>query len=496
MKEVVSQVMLWTKEMRYRNYRTITALEEKTLLENVESSIWRQHFHIQPPYGLLNDPNGFTFYNGKYYLFYQWFPFGAVHGMKHWYQVESEDLVNWVDHGVAISPEYDHESHGIFSGSGIVKDDLLYLFYTGNKRDENWNRYASQCLAVMNAGNELTKLEKPLITGQPNGYTDNFRDPKVWQTEDGYYMIVGAERENHTGCVLLYRSDDLLKWEFRGELQTDRQQFGYMWECPDMFRIGGEDVLLISPQGLEPDGDHYHNVHNSGCFVGKLDLQERRFHGSEFQELDAGFDFYAPQTTALPDGRRILIGWMGLPDTAYPSDGDMWANCLTIPRELQVKDGKLYQHPVKELAQKRKNMIEWQDTLTQQEVVLDQFSGKTFELICDITAEKGTAGIKLRVGEGEETVLYLDLEKEKLVFDRTKSGVPVATEYGTIRRTAYREKSVSFRIFMDTSSVEIFVNKGESIFTSRIFPKQDSIGTSIFANDGKASFILKKWDYE
>ncbi|MGK9185556.1 sucrose-6-phosphate hydrolase [Priestia filamentosa] len=488
--------MLWTNEMRYRNYRTITETEEKMLLEKVENSIWRQSFHIQPPHGLLNDPNGFTFYNGKYYLFYQWFPFGAVHGMKHWYQVESEDLVNWKDKGATIFPEYDHESHGVFSGSGIVKDDLLYLFYTGNKRDENWNRHASQCLAVMNTENELSKLEEPIISGQPNGYTDNFRDPKVWKDEDGYYMIVGAERENHTGCVLLYYSTDLCKWDFRGELKTDQQQFGHMWECPDLFQIDGEDVLLISPQGLEPDGEHYHNVHNSGCFIGKLDLKKMRFYGGAFQELDAGFDFYAPQTTLAPDGRRILVGWMGLPDTTYPSDTDMWANCLTIPREIRIKNGKIYQNPVKELTRKRKIMDEWQGTLNQQEVMLDQFSGKTFELICDITVEKGTAGVKLRVGEDEETLLYLDTEKEKIVFDRTKSGVPVATQYGTIRKTAYHEKAISFQIFMDISSVEIFINEGECVFTSRIFPKQGSTETMFFANDGMASFAVKKWDYE
>lgn len=152
--------MDWTREMRYRHYREMTDAEEKELLEKVNSSIWRQQFHVQPPYGLLNDPNGFAYYQGKYHLFYQWFPFGPVHGMKHWYHVESDDLVNWKDNGLALAPEYDYESHGIFSGTGIVKDELLYLFYTANKRDENWNRESSQGLAVMDKNGRIVKKRR------------------------------------------------------------------------------------------------------------------------------------------------------------------------------------------------------------------------------------------------------------------------------------------------------------------------------------------------
>ena len=68
-----------------------------------------------------------------------------------------------------------------------------------------------------------------------------------------------------------------------------------------------------------------------------------------FQELDRGFDFYAPQTMVDPDGRRILVGWMGLPEIDLPTDKNGWAHCLTLPRELSVRNGKLIQQPVQEL---------------------------------------------------------------------------------------------------------------------------------------------------
>ncbi|MFD1413226.1 glycoside hydrolase family 32 protein [Oceanobacillus jeddahense] len=489
--------MEWTREMRYRHYREMTDAEEKDLLEKVNYSIWRQQFHIQPPYGLLNDPNGFAYYQGKYQLFYQWFPFGPVHGMKHWYHVESEDLIYWKDKGLGMAPEYDHESHGIFSGTGIVKDELLYLFYTANKRDEDWNRESAQSLAIMDRNGRIKKKEIPIIPKQPEGYTANFRDPKVWQDKDSdtFYMIVGAERMNHTGCALLYKSEDLLNWHFEGELKTDFEQFGYMWECPDIFQVEGKDVLLFSPQGLEPDGDSYHNVHNSGCFIGYFDKEKHYFQSNFFQELDAGFDFYAPQTTQAPDGRQILIGWMGLPDTSYPTDKDMWANCLTIPRELYIENNKIYQSPVKEMIAKRGSLTEWRGSLNSEETILEDFSDAVYELICDMSVEEGIAGLKLRTGKEEETLFYLDTKRQKIVLDRTKSGAPVAVDYGTVRQTTCTDNKISLRIFVDTSSVEIFVNDGEFVFTARIFPKEESKGIKLFAEDTTASFDIKKWEY-
>ncbi len=481
--------------MRYRHYHEMTDTEEKKLLEKVHKSIWRQQFHIQPPYGLLNDPNGFAFYQGKYHLFYQWFPFGPVHGMKHWYHVESNDLVHWEDKGLAMAPEYNHESHGIFSGTGIVKDELLYLFYTANKRDENWNRESCQSFAVMNKDEKIIKQEKPIIPKQPDGYTANFRDPKVWQHKDKFYMIVGAERENHTGCLLLYQSDDLLDWSCQGELKTDYEQFGYMWECPDIFQVDGKDVLMLSPQGLEPVGDTYQNVHNSGCFIGHFDDEKHHFKSDTFQELDAGFDFYAPQTTQAPDGRQILIGWMGLPDTSYPADKDMWANCLTIPRELRIKNNKIYQSPVKEMVEKRGSVAEWHGKLNGKERTLDDFSDTVYELNCDMTVEDGIAGLKLRTGKEEETLIYLDTKRNKIVLDRTNSGIPIAVDYGTVRQVTCTDNNISLRVFVDTSSVEIFVNEGEFVFTTRIFPKEESKGVKLFAENTTASFDIKRWEY-
>jgi beta-fructofuranosidase len=74
--------MEWTREKRYRRFEDESPEAMQELMEKVNACPWRQSFHIQPTTGLLNDPNGFAFYNGYYHLFYQWFPMGPVHGLK------------------------------------------------------------------------------------------------------------------------------------------------------------------------------------------------------------------------------------------------------------------------------------------------------------------------------------------------------------------------------------------------------------------------------
>ncbi|WP_057914786.1 glycoside hydrolase family 32 protein [Peribacillus muralis] len=488
--------MEWTQEARYRTYESMTTEERLKLENSVSASIWRQRYHIQPMYGLLNDPNGFVWFNGSYHLFYQWFPFGAVHGMKHWFHTESSDLVEWENKGVALKPEYSFESHGIYSGSGIVHNNSLYLFYTGNKRDEEWNRHSSQCLAIMNKSGKITKREIPIIKSQPNGYTEHFRDPKVWQVEDNFYMVVGAQRENLTGCVLLYQSHDLIDWSLLGEMGMKEMDFGYMWECPDYFTLQNHGILLCSPQGLQPEGDSYHNIYHSGVWVGKP-LTNNHFDHGDFQELDAGFDFYAPQTTVSPDGRRLLVGWMGLPEIEYPTDSEGWAHCLTIPRELFIKDNILYQQPVNELKEKRKKAARAAMNVSNEVRDLGELSGDCFEMIAEVeVGSANRAGLRLRVGKGEETILYVNTETQKVVLDRTNAGVAFAQDYGSIRQKHYSKNKIRFHIFMDTTSIEVFVNDGEMVFTSRLFPKMESQGIQFFAEKGTAKIDAVQWKYD
>ncbi|MBB6450011.1 beta-fructofuranosidase [Geomicrobium halophilum] len=490
--------MEWTRGQRYRRLSEMTLQEQRNLQHTVEHSPWRQTFHVQPPMGLLNDPNGFCFYNGKFHLFYQWFPFGAVHGMKHWYHTTSDDLVHWENQGLAIEPREWFESHGAFSGSGIVHEESLHLLYTGNTRNKHWERHAYQCLAVMNSHHQIQKHADPIIEGPPKGYTHHFRDPKVWQDEDSYHLVIGAQRENRTGCVLLYHSPDLYHWELIGEVKTRYNDFGFMWECPDYFELGGKGLLLFSPQGLEPEGYHYQNIYQSGYFIGNpLNLTDGSFEHEDFEELDAGFEFYAQQTTLTPDGRRILIGWMGLPEIHYPTDRYQWAHCLTIPRELAIKNGKLYQQPVHEMEKLRKTKKSVADTIESTTKAYEEIKGVCYELKIEMNIQTAsTCGVKLRSGDEEETVLYYDHKNKEIVLDREKSGERFAEEYGTKRIKPLNCTCLTLHIFVDVSSIEIFVNHGLYVFTTRIFPSKESQGIEFFAENGGVDLEAVQWDYE
>ncbi|QDI91425.1 sucrose-6-phosphate hydrolase [Salicibibacter halophilus] len=490
--------MNWTREQRYRSFSGMTKEEYEKLQQTVEQSPWRQTFHIQPPIGLLNDPNGFCFHSGQYHLFYQWFPFGPVHGLKHWYHVTSDDLVHWENQGVGMEPQKWFESHGAYSGSGIVHDDKLHLLYTGNTRDSEWKRHSYQCIAIMDKHGDIKKHTAPIIQGPPEGYTQHFRDPKVWQQGDSFYLVIGAQRENQTGCVLLYRSSNTFQWEFVGEVKTGKNDFGFMWECPDYFELDGKGVLLFSPQGLEAQNYHYQNIYQSGFLIGTpIHLDDGFFEHGEFQELDAGFDFYAQQTTLAPDGRRILIGWMGLPEIEYPTDRHQWAHCLTIPRELFIKNGSLYQQPVREMEKLRRSHTAKFDTINNESKTYDSIYGQCYELKSEINIQTAaTCGIKLRTGQEEETVLYYDNDKKEIVLDRGKSGERFAEAYGFTRSKPLDVEALSLHIFVDVSSVEIFVNEGAYVFTARIFPSRDSRGIAFFARNGRIDLQVDHWSYE
>ncbi|MBQ6484915.1 MAG: sucrose-6-phosphate hydrolase [Carnobacterium sp.] len=486
----------WTRKERYRKIEEVSPEYLVNLANQVEKSVYRQMYHIQPPTGLLNDPNGFSYFNGQWHLFYQWFPLGPVHGLKYWYHVVSDDLVHWENCGVGISPSTKYDSHGAYSGSGLVDKNQLHLMYTGNTRSKNWSRTPHQLMAIMDKSGQIKKIKEPVIEGIPEGYTDNFRDPKMWKHEGYYYAIIGAERKNHTGTALVYQSENLTDWVLLGEFNPQVQDFGFMWECPDFFELDGSPCFLFSPQGIEPTGDFYQNIYQTGYFLGtKFNYETLRLEHNGFHELDLGFDFYAAQTTIAPDGRRILIAWMGLPEIKYPSDQDGWAHCLTIPRELSVLEGQLIQRPITELTALRGAHVKHQDSQYGR-VHLGNLLGTSYEVKIKLRVEEKTKfGLCLFEDPVTNKGLYLevDLNKGKFKVERKDCGIPFATEYGTSRQMKYNKKEISLHIFVDTTSAEIFVNDGLAVFTTRVFPENQQSGIGLFVEKGLMEYELEGW---
>ncbi|MDQ0225807.1 glycoside hydrolase family 32 protein [Metabacillus niabensis] len=486
---------------RFQKYSDIPREILNTAKIKTKKSPYRQKFHIEPDTGYLNDPNGFSFYNGRYHLFYQWSPIRYVQPdiwYQGWYHLVSDDLVKWESVGPGLEPDTVFDSHGPYSGSAIVKNEELYLFYTGNTRDENGIRTPYQMIAKMGVDGEITKLMSPGYSGLVEGYTDHFRDPKVWKENNLYYATVGIQRENKTGACLLLESSDCENWQVSGELKTNYNNFGYMWECPDYFELDGNGVLLFSPQGLKKDGTNFNNIYQTGYCIGKpLDYQSLVYDHDEFQELDLGFDFYATQTMKAPDGRRILSAWMGLPEIKYPTEVYGHCGCLTILRELTVEKGRLIQKPIQELKKLRKN-LESLDKELSPENQLKKRIGVTCELQMNITigsSEEIIIGLRADKDNHRKTSLIINSKTREIILDRTLSGESFAEEFGTTRLIAKNiENKVKLHIFIDQSSIEIFVNGGRYVASSRVFPYPNQEYLFIESLNGESSVHIDLWD--
>ena len=242
--------MKWTTELRYKRYEDWTQAEKEQLKSTMEKSPWRAKYHVEPSSGLLNDPNGFSYFDGKWIVFYQNFPFGAAHGLKSWVQLESDDLVTFKETGVKVLPDTPMDSHGAYSGSAMQFGDKLFLFYTGNVRDENWVRHPHQLGALMGKDGHIEKLGKDLIP-KPSNATGHFRDPQIFQYKNHYYAIVGGQNQEKKGFVRLYHAvnNDYRNWEEIGDLDFKNDNTAYMMECPNLVFVDEKPVLIYCPQG-------------------------------------------------------------------------------------------------------------------------------------------------------------------------------------------------------------------------------------------------------
>jgi len=306
---------------------------------------------------------------------------------------------------------------------------------------------------------EVTKAG-PVI-GLPEGYTGHVRDPKVWRHGEHWYMVLGAQNLQQQGKVLLYRGDTLQQWTLLGEIAGSHLnglgEFGYMWECPDLFALGEQDVLVFCPQGLPAQAQRWLNTHQSGYVIGQLDYSKAAYQHGDFHELDLGFEFYAPQTTLGDDGRRLLFGWVGMPDENEfydPTREQGWMHIMSCPRELRLVEGRLYQQPVDELKSLRG--------------AHQRLEGRADRLAITDVAQAElviSAEGSWQADFGGAMLLICDESGLRLRRQNRRTG-ETETRYwsGQVRQ---------LQILCDRSSLEIFVNDGEATLTSRYFPAEE-----------------------
>ena len=469
----------------------------------------RPAFHITPYVGWMNDPNGFSCYKGEYHLFYQYNPYNTHWDSMHWGHVVSKDLLHWDYLPAALAPDQDYDKVGCFSGSAIeLEDGRQLLMYTAVDReileDGTARDVQTQAVAVGD-GKDYVKYDKnPVLTFKdlPEGASKaDFRDPKIWKEKDGnFYCVIGSRPADGSGQILLYRSKNGFEWEFVSTLAENKNRYGKMWKCPDFFELDGKYVLLTSPQDMIPEGMEYHNGNGTLCIIGDLDSETHTLKEQSYQSVDYGIDCYAMQTLLAPDGRRIMIAWMQNWDTlAYRRNESKWFAQMSLPRELSVKNGRLYQVPVRELDSMRANKVEYRDVVIKDtRITLDQIEGRTVDLelvIRPVDKDKLYKKFELCFAENEKyhSTLRFRPDESVLKIDRSFSGSERAVVHQRECLVNGDCNELKLRVILDRFSAEIFINDGEQVMSAVILTEQDAKGIS-FAVNGAARIDVVKYD--
>ncbi|MCS4316842.1 MULTISPECIES: glycoside hydrolase family 32 protein [Serratia] len=450
-------------------------------------------FHLAAAAGWINDPNGLVYINGVYHAFYQHHPYDQNWGPMHWGHATSRDLAHWQHQPIALAPGESYDKDGCFSGCAVDDNGVLTLLYTGHvwlgKEGDDDQVREVQCLATSEDGVNFVKHGPVLLP--PEGI-QHFRDPKVWRAADRWWMVVGA-KENGLGQARLYRSNDLRDWQFDRVLagaQSPHQ--GYMWECPDFFPLGEKQVLLFSPQGLTAQGYRNRNRFQSGYLLGHWRPDEDFSVTQSFCELDGGHDFYAPQTFTAADGRRMLFAWMDMWESPMPSKPHGWAGALTLPRELTLScEGNVLMNPARELTALRgeQQSFDAVSVRNQRQVLTDGV--QELALTLNVAASDAERyGIVI----GTAARLYVDNQTHRLVLERCSEDPGLCG----CRSVPLPEADIlSLHVFIDRSSLEVFVNHGEACLTSRIYPTDGQRSVTLFAEGGLAQFgAAQAWELE
>ncbi|HEL1929567.1 TPA: glycoside hydrolase family 32 protein [Streptococcus suis] len=421
---------------------------------------FRPERHFVPEIGWINDPNGFVYFRGEYHLFYQFNPYDSVWGHLHWGHAKSKDLVNWEQLPVALAPDKAYDKDGCFSGSAIVKDDVLWLMYTGHIVNEDGTVSQVQNMAFSTDGIHFEKIEQnPVATADElpeEVIANDFRDPKIFEKDGHYYSVVATKHKDNVGCIVLLSSPNLTDWKFESIFLKGEANQGFVWECPDYFEVDGQEYLIISPMRYQKDGNDFINI-NSNIFVtGHVDWDKKVFVAESFKEIDHGHDFYAAQTTEGPEGERAMIAWMhtwGRPLVTNDL-GHKWYGQMTLPRLLKQGENGLRQ-------------------------VLPAGILNSFDDIEIGQVIQGPSKLSLKLDDSLDLKLGTDRDYLQFGYDKAKQEVYIdrsslkiqqvgEEEWPTVRR-AVTVKATDLLVLVDTNCVEILVNDGQETLTSTFY---------------------------
>ena len=514
----------------------LNLLKLSNTFDTTNTDYYRPSYHFTPLYGWMNDPNGMVYKDGEYHLYFQYNPYGSKWGNMHWGHAVSKDLVHWehLDPAIARDPV----GH-IFSGSSVIDKkntagfgkDAIIAIYTNN----SVNHDEVQCIAYSNDnGRTFTKYEgNPVLT--PFDGLKDFRDPKVFWYEKGkcWYMIVSADKE-----MRLYKSKNLKKWNYVSAFGKGIGQQPCQYECPDFFQlpVNGDKKKMKWVMTMNINPGCWFGGSATEYFVG--DFDGKKFtcpDANEVKWLDWGKDHYATVTFSNTGDRVLGITWMSNWQYANLTPFKQNRGANGLPRELKLyeKNGKYYisEDVAPEVYALRKDTKNVADASVSDEKMLAGVAANmegAFEIEADVTPDaNGIAGIEISNNKRERTMIYFDMKQGKVVMDRTESGlsdfgkqsVPHDIELAWDKQLAAEGKqparitnSINYKndfalatwaplslcedgkktyhvdIFVDKSSVELFVDGGRIAMTNLVFPVAPYENVKLYTQGGKAEF--------
>ena len=514
----------------------LSLLKLSNTFDTTNTDYYRPSYHFTPLYGWMNDPNGMVYKDGEYHLYFQYNPYGSKWGNMHWGHAVSKDLVHWehLDPAIARDPV----GH-IFSGSSVVDKkntagfgkNAIIAIYTNN----SVNHDEVQCVAYSNDnGRTFTKYEgNPVLT--PFDGLKDFRDPKVFWYEKGkcWYMIVSADKETR-----FYKSKNLKKWNYVSAFGKGIGQQPCQYECPDFFQlpVNGDKKKMKWVMTMNINPGCWFGGSATEYFVG--DFDGKKFtcpDANEVKWLDWGKEHYATVTFSNTGDRVLGITWMSNWQYANLTPFKQNRGANGLPRELKLyeKNGKYYisEDVAPEVYALRKDTKNVADASVADEKMLAGVAANmegAFEIEADVTPDaNGIAGIEISNNKRERTMIYFDMKQGKVVMDRTESGlsdfgkqsVPHDIELAWDKQLAAEGKqparitnSINYKndfalatwaplslcengkktyhvdIFVDKSSVELFVDGGRIAMTNLVFPVAPYENVKLYTQGGKAEF--------
>jgi beta-fructofuranosidase len=430
----------------------------------------RPRYHYLPPSNWMNDPNGVIQWQGQYHLFYQHNPHAAVWGDIHWGHAVSDDLIRWTDLPIALAPTPGNpDETGVFSGCAVNNDGVPTLIYTGATGEQN--DHQTQCLATSQDG--LLTWEKyagnPVLSAVPPeaNQTADFRDPFVWRDDDdeAWYMAVGSRIKDVGGAVFLYRSQNLIDWDYLNPLLVgDQHQTGVTWECPNFFQLGDQWVLIVSAHTGTATGTVFY-------FVGHY--ENYRFTPTHQGVLDYGH-LYAPLTMLDDHGRRLLFGWAREARSEVDQRIAGWSGLQSIPRILTLDNQqRLQMTPVPELETIRGHQTHYEAHDLNQSKRLDA-TGLNLDIVAEFEVQSGGhGGLSLACSpDGSERVdLLYEADKQNLIARKVtvEPGGVLVTHIREVPHRLAADEGLKLRVLLDGSVVEVIANDRTSV-VSRFYP--------------------------